>query len=174
MKVFSREKYLRVMDEIDPRSAKERRGYEWTFECEGKSKEECNALGYVVNPDWMEEGQMTEREACERIVIDGGCSGVLCSECPLLDGDWNCNDMDEVRLAGLWLTFHPIEEKEEDKARTIKVFRKRKMMETLKDPAIVMMADHAEWAIACDGMSVDFLRYIGLIIKDEWCEEVEL
>jgi hypothetical protein len=286
---------------------------------------------------------MTEREACERIVIDGGCSGVLCSECPLLGlgGGWNCNDMDEVRLAGLWLAFHPIEEKEMgyeekqaewlkangleegsrvyvyrkakdeeggwgyiwldssmddmvgkvarimevtpcslrveadgnpsfympytallpvgvtefeagrrykyvgargaeyfrsrhipardaeliasgteliveavkgdgvkftatshpwyftgnwadfvalpekdycaepdlrsgDKARTIKVFRKRKMMETLKDPAIVMMADHEEWAIACDGMSVDFLRYIGLIIKDEWCEEVEL
>lgn len=286
---------------------------------------------------------MTEREACERIVIDGGCSGVLCSECPLLGlgGGWNCNDMDEVRLAGLWLAFHPIEEKEmgyeekqaewlkangleegsrvyvyrkakdeeggwgyiwldpfmddmvgkvarimevtpcslrveadgnpsfcipytallpvgvtefeagrrykyvgargaeyfsslhipardaeliasgteliveavkgdgvkftatshpwhftgnwadfvalpekdccaepgikiEDKAITIKVFRKRKMMETLKDPATVMMADRMEWAIACDGMSVDFLRYIGLIIKDEWCEEVEL
>lgn len=55
MKVFSRERYLQVMDEIDPNSAERRRGYKWHFECDGKTEEECNALGYRINPDWMEE-----------------------------------------------------------------------------------------------------------------------
>ena len=55
MKVFSREKYLSVMDEIDANGAEERRWYKWSFACEGKTKEECNALGYGVRPDWMQE-----------------------------------------------------------------------------------------------------------------------
>lgn len=55
MKVFSREKYLRVMDEIAPHMAERRREYEWPFRCEGKTKEECNALGFLINPKWMEE-----------------------------------------------------------------------------------------------------------------------
>ena len=55
MKVFCREKYLRVMDKIAPDLAEERRGYKWSFACEGKTEEECNALGYVVRPNWMEE-----------------------------------------------------------------------------------------------------------------------
>jgi len=55
MKVFSREKYLSVMDESDPNGAEERRGYVWPSQCDGKTKEECTALGYVVTPDWMEE-----------------------------------------------------------------------------------------------------------------------
>ena len=55
MKVFSREKYLRVMDEIAPIRAEIRREYGWPFECEGKTKEECNELGYVIDFEWMEE-----------------------------------------------------------------------------------------------------------------------
>ena len=55
MKVFSREKYLSVMDKIDPNGAEERRGYEWAFECDGKTMEECNDLGYGICGDWMEE-----------------------------------------------------------------------------------------------------------------------
>ena len=55
VKVFSREKYLSVMDKIDPNGAEERREFEWPFECDGKTKEECTALGYVVCHDWMEE-----------------------------------------------------------------------------------------------------------------------
>ena len=53
--VFSREKYLSVMYKIDPNGAEERREFEWPFQCDGKTKEECNALGYGVTPDWMEE-----------------------------------------------------------------------------------------------------------------------
>ena len=55
MKVFSREKYLSVMYKIDPNGAEERREFEWPFQCDGKTEEECNALGYGVTPDWMEE-----------------------------------------------------------------------------------------------------------------------
>ena len=55
----------------------------------------------------------------------------------------------------------------------MKVFRKRKMMEALKDPAILMLADSMEWPIARDGVQVGILRDIGFGIKDEWCEEVE-
>ena len=55
MKVFSRERYLQVMDELDPNSAELRRWYKWHFSCDGKTEAECNALGYVVRPNWMEE-----------------------------------------------------------------------------------------------------------------------
>ena len=58
MKVFSREKYLRVMDEISPDEAEMRRQSPWPFKCEGKTEEECNALGYGIYPDWMEEKDM--------------------------------------------------------------------------------------------------------------------
>ena len=57
---------------------------------------------------------MTEREACERIVSGGGagdCAGVLCSYCPLFEGDWDCAGMDEVTLAKMWLRLHPCEKK---------------------------------------------------------------
>ena len=62
MKVFSREKYLSVMDKIDPCGAEWRRGIEWPFECEGKTEEECNALRYGISPDWMEEKEMGYKE----------------------------------------------------------------------------------------------------------------
>jgi hypothetical protein len=55
VKVFSKKKYLSVMDKIDPNSAELRREFEWSSQCDGKTKEECIALGYVVSPDWMEE-----------------------------------------------------------------------------------------------------------------------
>ena len=58
MKVFSREKYLRVMDEIAPDEAEMRRQFPWPFECEGKTEEECNLLGFVVHAYWMEEKDM--------------------------------------------------------------------------------------------------------------------
>lgn len=62
MKVFSREKYLSVMDKIAPLLAEERRGYKWPFECDGKTKEECIALGYAITGDWMEEKEMGYKE----------------------------------------------------------------------------------------------------------------
>jgi hypothetical protein len=52
MKVFSREKYLRDMAKISPNMAEWRREMEWPFECDGKTKEECNALGYGVTDSW--------------------------------------------------------------------------------------------------------------------------
>ena len=62
MKVFSREKYLRDMDKIAPSGAEERRESEWPFECDGKTKEECGALGYGICGDWMEEKEMGYKE----------------------------------------------------------------------------------------------------------------
>lgn len=62
MKVFSREKYLRVMDEISPSVAEVRRQTTWPFLCDGKTEEECNALGYVISLDWMEEKEMGYKE----------------------------------------------------------------------------------------------------------------
>ncbi len=55
MKVFSREKYLRDMDRRSPDRAEERRGYVWPSQCDGKTEEECNALGCVVFDSWLEE-----------------------------------------------------------------------------------------------------------------------
>lgn len=55
MKVFSREKYLSVMDKTSPCLAEKRREMEWPFECDGKTKEECNALGYGITDNWMVE-----------------------------------------------------------------------------------------------------------------------
>jgi hypothetical protein len=52
MKVFSREKYLSVMDEIAPCLAEKRREMIWPFECDGKTKEEIDALGYGVTDSW--------------------------------------------------------------------------------------------------------------------------
>jgi hypothetical protein len=54
-KVFSREKYLSVMKRLDPIGQPIRLGDKWPFECDGKTKEECEALGYVINDNWMEE-----------------------------------------------------------------------------------------------------------------------
>jgi len=62
MKVFSREKYLRVMKEFDPIAQPIRLAYKWPFECDGKTKEECNALGYGISGDWMEEKEMGYKE----------------------------------------------------------------------------------------------------------------
>ena len=62
MKVFSREKYLSVMDEIAPNGAEVRRGYVWPFSCDGKTEAECNALGCGITPDWMEEKDMGYKE----------------------------------------------------------------------------------------------------------------
>ena len=53
---------------------------------------------------------MTEREACERIVADGDCVGVLCGDCPLWD-EWECLGLDDVTLAEMWLRLHPCEKK---------------------------------------------------------------
>jgi hypothetical protein len=62
MKVFSREKYLRDMERISLSKQVVRVEYEWPFECDGKTEEECNALGYVISPDWMEEKEMGYKE----------------------------------------------------------------------------------------------------------------
>jgi hypothetical protein len=62
MKVFSREKYLRDMERITLSKQVVRVEYEWPFECDGKTKEECNALGYGISPDWMEEKEMGYEE----------------------------------------------------------------------------------------------------------------
>ena len=64
MKVFSRERYLSVMDKIAPDLAEGRREFKWPLECEGKTMEECNALGYTISDRWMEE--VMQRRAYDR------------------------------------------------------------------------------------------------------------
>ena len=54
---------------------------------------------------------MTEREACERLVMDGHCAGVECGDCPLGVGEWDCTGLDVVTLAKMWLRLHPCEKK---------------------------------------------------------------
>lgn len=56
----------------------------------------------------------------------------------------------------------------------MKVFRKRKMMEALRRPETVRLADSMTWPIECDGTPVDLLRELGFGIRDEWCEEVDV
>ena len=60
MKVFSREKYLRNMERFCPINQPMRLTFTWPFECDGKTKEECNALVYGIHPNWMEEKEEWE------------------------------------------------------------------------------------------------------------------
>ena len=55
----------------------------------------------------------------------------------------------------------------------MKVFRKWKLLASLKDPATLLSVDSMDWPNACDGVQADILRYLGFGIKDEWCEEVD-
>lgn len=66
MKVFSREKYLSDMEDISPDKVEHRRQLTWPFECDGKTKEECNLLGFGVHADWMEEKDMGYEEKQEK------------------------------------------------------------------------------------------------------------
>ena len=283
MKVFSREKFY--ADESLLESLKVvSRDSGWPEKCDGKTKEECNALGCWIPPDWMEEKDMgyKERQAewskmnnlaigsrvyvyrkakneeggwphnwigvmdstvgkvaritkiapCSLVVNVGkhsfympytallpvgvtefevgrrykyvGTGGAKCFSSlsiPTRDAELIASGTeliaeavngDEVKFTTTicdwnfvpnWADFVALPEKDHcaepdieigDKARTIKVFRKRKMMETLKNPVTVAMVDSMEWPIGCDGISADVLRGIGFFIKDEWCEEMEV
>lgn len=55
----------------------------------------------------------------------------------------------------------------------MKVFRKWKLMASLKDLTALVIADQLMWPMFCDGLPVDMLREMGFDIRDEWCEEVE-
>lgn len=54
MKVFSKEKFYADAD-LTSESRERAREVGWPEDCDGKTKEECIALGYWVNSDWMEE-----------------------------------------------------------------------------------------------------------------------
>ena len=54
VKVFSKEKFYgdnEISDMVKQLSALDG----WPEKCDGKTEEECNALGYWVHPDQMEE-----------------------------------------------------------------------------------------------------------------------
>lgn len=107
---------------------------------------------------------MTEREACESIVRFRNCREVLCGNCPLFDGDWDCTDMDEVTLAEMWLRLHPCEKKlvfSKDKFYADEELR----METIE------LSKRSGWPEKYDGKSKEECLKMGLAVYPEWMEE---
>ena len=108
---------------------------------------------------------MTEREACERIVSGGGdCVGVLCSYCPLFEGDWDCTDMDEVTLAKMWLRLHPCEKKRVFSAE--KFYADERVSLENKYRSIL-----TGWPERADGKTEAELSGTLLEVYPEWMEE---
>lgn len=106
---------------------------------------------------------MTEREACERIVANGNCVGVLCRDCPLW-GEWECVGMDDVKLAKLWLSFHPCEKKRVFSAE--KLYADDDVLLGLKE-----MARELGWPEKCDGKTEEECNDLGFRVHQEWMEE---
>ena len=113
---------------------------------------------------------MTEREVCERIVRDGHCAGVGCSVCPLFDGEWDCDCdcMDEVTLAEMWLRLHPCEKK--------LVFSREKYLGTMDevDPDGAERRREFDWPFECDGKTEEECNALGYAINGNWMEEKEM
>jgi len=107
---------------------------------------------------------MTEREACERIVADGDCVRVLCDNCPLFKGEWDCTDMDEVTLAELWLRLHPTEKKLVFSAE--KFYADEEV--SLKNKYRSMLTG---WPERADGKTEAELSGTLLAVYPEWMEE---
>ena len=107
---------------------------------------------------------MTEREACERIVMEGHCAGVVCGDCPLFEGEWDCNDLDDVALARAWLDAHPCEKKV--------VFGKDKFY---ADESILEWLKEASrdsgWPDIADGKTEEECNLVGVEVHQDWMEE---
>ena len=107
---------------------------------------------------------MTEREVCEQIVAQGNCDGVPCGDCPLSNGEWDCDYMDEVTLTKLWLRLHPCEKK--------LVFSKEKfygdesILECLKDRSRA-----SGWPDIADGKTEEECNLFGVEVHPDWMEE---
>ena len=106
---------------------------------------------------------MTERQACERIVMDGSCVAVSCSDCPLW-GEWECFDMDEVTLAEMWLRLHPYDEKLVFSAE--KFYADESILECLRDTARAL-----GWPDEADGKTGEECIAVGIIVHPNWMEE---
>lgn len=107
---------------------------------------------------------MTEREACERIVSDGSCVGVCCVNCPLLEGDWDCEEMDEVTLAEMWLRLHPCEKK--------LVFSAEKFYGDNEIPGALKQRSALDgWPEKCDGKTKEECNALGYWVHPDQMEE---
>ena len=107
---------------------------------------------------------MTEREACERIVADGTCIGVRCVDCPLLEGDWDCEDMDNVTLAELWLRLHPCEKKLVFSAE--KFYADKEIVDRVK-----RLSALDGWPERCDGKTEEECVALGYWVHPDQMEE---
>jgi hypothetical protein len=107
---------------------------------------------------------MTEREACERIVSNGTCVGVFCGDCPLLEGDWDCDNMDNVRLAEMWLRLHPCEKK--------LVFSAEKFYGDNEIPDVLKQRSALDgWPEKCDGKTEEECNALGYWVHPDQMEE---
>ena len=106
---------------------------------------------------------MTEREACERIVADGNCVGVLCRDCPLW-GEWDCTGMDNVRLAKMWLRLRPCEKTLVFSAE--KFYADEGVLWWVKDRSRA-----SGWPDRADGKTEEECFELGFVIHKDWMEE---
>ena len=108
---------------------------------------------------------MTEREACERIVADGDCVGVFCVDCPLFEGDWNCdNKVDVVALAEMWLRLHPCEKKLVFSAE--KFYADKEIVDDIKRRSFL-----DGWPEKCDGKTEEECNALGYWVHPDQMEE---
>jgi hypothetical protein len=106
---------------------------------------------------------MTEREACERIVSDGNCVGVLCRDCPLWC-EWECLGLDVVVLAEMWLRRHPCETK--------LVFSAEKFYGDNEIPDVLkQLAFFDGWPEKCDGKTEEECNALGYWVHPDQMEE---
>lgn len=107
---------------------------------------------------------MTEREACERIVMDGSCVVVVrCSDCPLW-GEWDCLGMDEATLAKMWLRLHPCEKKLVFSAE--KFYADKEIPDALKQRSAL-----DGWPEKCDGKTKEECDALGYWVHPDQMEE---
>ena len=104
---------------------------------------------------------MTEREACEQIVAQENCAEVECSDCPLFEGAWDCDCMDEVTLAEMWLRLHPTEKKLVFSAE--KFYADESILECLRETSKAL-----GWPEKYDGKTEEELYFPAF---PEWMEE---
>lgn len=110
---------------------------------------------------------MTEREVCERLVMDGHCAGVECGDCPLGVGEWDCTGLDVVTLAEMWLRLHPCEKK--------RVFSAEKFYADKEIPDVLKQRSALDgWPEKFDGKTEEECNALGCGICPEWMEEKEM
>jgi hypothetical protein len=107
---------------------------------------------------------MTEREACERLVMDGHCAGVECSDCPLGLGEWDCTGLDVVTLAKMWLRLHPCEKKLVFSAE--KFYADKEIVDEIKLGSFL-----DGWPEKCDGKTEEECNALGYWVHPDQMEE---